>query len=199
MDAETGGDAASQASLSAEQLCDLARPLIQAKARRLAGRAGITPSDQDDIEQEIYLRIVQRVRAGYPMECHPLAAIVCIVDQSIANQLRDRTAQKRDPGRVQKLHADADVDLGAQFSQLDLDVQRQRSTRDPTERADLGIDLAEVLDELTQDQRELCEALGIESFAELARRLKRPRTTLQDIVRKVRRQFEDAGLKAYVQ
>jgi RNA polymerase sigma factor (sigma-70 family) len=189
-------------AVSAESLCELARPLIQAKARKLVGKAGITHSDREDIEQEAYLRLVQRLRSGPPISCHPMVVILRVIDQSIANQLRDRTAKKRDPLSVRSLYGSPNDsksrdELGDRVSNLDAD--RRRECRSQFEMADLGLDLEEVIAELSRDQQELCEALGIESVSELARRLETPRTTLNDKVRTVRRALEDRGLEDYLE
>ncbi len=41
---------------SEADLCEIARPLIQAKARQLGCKPGFTISDVDDIQQEAYMR-----------------------------------------------------------------------------------------------------------------------------------------------
>src|SRR5688572_30356955 len=81
---------------SPERLCDIARPLIQSKARRLIRRPGFFPTDLEDIEQEAMVRILERYAAGGCRNLPVLAFLKRIVNQSIANQIRERTAKKRD-------------------------------------------------------------------------------------------------------
>jgi len=186
---------------SAEWLCEVARPLIQSKVRRLVGRTGITRSDCDDIQQAIFSRLLKRV-AKRPKSCHWMVFIVRIVDQSIANELRGRTAAKRNSANIASLNAPAgtrgSIDLSQNVCQSQLEVRLGRRSRDPLELANLGMDVEEFVFELAEDQRELCRLLGTHSISALAQLLNQPRTTIQDKIRKLRQRFEDRGLCEYL-
>lgn len=178
---------------SAETLCDIARPMIRAKARRLSQRPGFSASDQDDIEQDAVVRLLERFQTETAGNLPVLPFIQRVVNQSIANQIRDRFARKRDPRQTSSLDADkTGGNQGRWADQLD-DGNEHLSAL-----LDLALDVEEVISQLAADQQELCAGLGIESIAELARRFKQPRSTVQDAVRKVRRRFESSGLDGYL-
>ena len=189
---------------SAEMLCDIARPLIQAKAKRLVRRPGFVPADQEDIEQDVFLRLVSRFSAGPAGSWPVLAFINRIVNQSIANQIRDRTAEKRDSRSVRSLNVSAGNDrqrreLGDSVTQAHLDARVGRLSPQALHQVELGMDLEETLAEFSPGNRELCEKLQVDSVCELARRLSMPRATLTDWVRKLRRVLKDRGLNEYRQ
>ena len=189
---------------SAETLCEIARPLIQAKARRLIRRPEFVIADQEDVEQEAFVRLLDRFAAGASGDFPVLAFIERIVNQSIANQVRERIAKKRDPRSVRSLNTSVGNtsprrELGDAISQVHLDARLGRLSRYALDLVALGMDLEETLAELSQEQQELCKALRIESIGELAERLQVPPTTLKDKVRKLRRVLEDRDLQEYVQ
>ena len=185
---------------SAEALCEIARPLIQFKARRLGCCPGFSRSDIEDIEQEAYLRLLQRFHAGNCCECPVLVFIKTIVNQCVASLIRDRFRQKRDSRRTRSLNAPCDR-TGTELGDAISDAQSGCDDcchRAHTDLSDLGMDVDATIAELTFEQQQLCKVLGINSISELARRFEMPRTTLSDRVRKVRRNFEDRGLRDYV-
>ncbi|WP_425613603.1 sigma factor [Anatilimnocola sp. NA78] len=179
---------------SPETLCQIARPLIHSKARRLVGTAGFTTSDQDDIEQECSLRLIERFDAARGKANLPvLAFIKRIVNQSIANQLRDRFAPKRDIRRVHSLHRARTCN-----DSRDESLQQPTTADGVGALLEMAIDVDEVIDQLELDQQELCRLLKIESTSELARRFNRARSTVQDNVNRLRSEFEKRSVDQYL-
>ena len=186
-----------------QALCDLARPLIRHKIRRLEGMVGITQSDLEDVEHNVYVRLLERLEQLAPRISDLNIRIATIVKQSISNELRYRRARKRDCNRVVSLNAhvmgvEGPVELGETVTQRELDARLGRCSRSAEELVEMGMDIETVLEEMSQDLQDLAEALGVDSVSEIARRLGTPRTTLQDRVRDLRERFEDAQLREYL-
>lgn len=189
---------------SAKTLCDIARPLIQAKAKRLVGKQGFVPDDKDEIEQEAMVRLLDRFASEKARGLPVLAFIQRVVNQSISNQVRAKIAKQRDRQLVRSLHGPSSdspdsTQLVQSISESSLKAHLGRLSREAEELVDLGIDIEEALAECSREQRELCEALQIDSISELSRRLQVPRTTLNEKVHKLRGAFERRGLKEYVE
>jgi RNA polymerase sigma-70 factor, ECF subfamily len=176
--------------------------LIRRKARRMIGRAGLTASDQPDLEQELVLHLLRRLpaAAGQP-QCRAL--VNTVLDRCLANILRDLLAQKRNPKRVGSLHQrvpteEGQAELGQTISREEQDARTGRQPRSDEERVDLQQDLAAALARLPPDLRELAERLQHQGVAEAARSTGVPRTTLYAGLRRLRQHFEQAGLRAYL-
>ena len=191
------------AIVSNDELCKFAKPLIQAKARKLVRKSGFRPDELDEIEQEVTLRLLERFATSAASDCPVMVFIQKVVEQSISNQIRDRLAQKRDPRGVRSLNTgfggtDKDGELRDVVGQIHVDGRRGNLSFVAQEIVEMGIDTDEVIAQLPQDLQDLCRALGDVSVAELARRLEQPRTTLQDQVRTIRGHLEDTGLRDYL-
>ncbi|WP_254508567.1 hypothetical protein [Anatilimnocola floriformis] len=178
---------------SADTLCDLARPFIQMKARRLVGTAGFKCSDQPDIEQEAYIRLIERFEKARDVgELPVLFFIKQIVDQSIANQVRARKSQCRNR-RTLSIHSPSSELDGAELS---------HSLRDDTVHGQSQnwwhwqktIDIKDTIANLRPEEQELCVQLGIISIAEIVRNAKLPRSTLQDRVSRLRSKMREHQL-----
>jgi transposase-like protein len=59
-------------------------------------------------------------------------------------------------------------------------------------------DLAEVIDSMPGELRDLAKRMKTQSISAIAREIGVPRTTLNDAVRRLRQRFEQAGLRDYL-
>jgi RNA polymerase sigma-70 factor (ECF subfamily) len=168
-------------------LGDFARDLIRRKARQLARHAGPHHHDPEDVEQELTLRLLRAMPRYDPARGHVHAFVTAVVERAAAGLLRRCRAKKRGAGPVRSLDAPA--------------------AAEPTDRGDAGraadrvglaADLAAVLAELPADLRGLAERLTRQTLSEVARQDGVPRSTLQRRVDRLRRRFEDAGLREYL-
>jgi RNA polymerase sigma factor (sigma-70 family) len=176
-----------------DPLDDFARDLIRKKAARLVGRAGLTRSDREDLEQELALRLLQRWPAFRPDKGRRATFVRLVVDHAAADLVRRRRAKKRGPARLASLDALARTrDDG--LAEL---ARALGGTPGPEGREDLRIDVAGALARLPPDLRAAAEALMAWSFAEAARQLGLAPSTLRDRARRVREVFEQAGLQDY--
>jgi RNA polymerase sigma-70 factor (ECF subfamily) len=180
------------------------RGIIRRKIKQLIGRAGFTKQDHEDLEQDLLLRVLQAMRQFDPENSHLNVFITTVVERAVANFLRDKKAMKRDHRRISSLNVMIDIadegptELAQTISQREYDARRDRYPRSDEELAQLIQDLAEVITKLPDDLRDLAERLKTKNFSEIARDMNIPRTTLNGLVRKLRQQFEDAGLKDYL-
>jgi RNA polymerase sigma-70 factor (ECF subfamily) len=61
------------------------------------------------------------------------------------------------------------------------------------------MDLSEAIQKLPPVCREIARRLGTQNVSEISRDMGIPRTTINDWLRQIREQFEDAGLRAYLE
>jgi RNA polymerase sigma-70 factor (ECF subfamily) len=181
------------------------RGLIRRKAAQIARRRGFTPSDRDDLEQELTLRLLQRWHSFDPGRSPAHAFIALVVRHAVANVLRHRHAACRDPGPVGSLQRLVPADEGDPPPTLADTVGAQahearsgRRPRSDEERSQLAADTAAVLDRLPADLGALAEALKTHSLAEVARAWGVARSTLQSPLQRLRQHWEQAGMRDYL-
>jgi RNA polymerase sigma-70 factor (ECF subfamily) len=174
---------------------DLARDpyvhnLIRRKARQVVGKAGLTPNDVPDIEQELFRRFLERLRRCRREPPRPQAFVTLAVNQSVRNFLRDRAARKRNGGRLAEL-----TEAVAEHEQAN---RTGRAALPAEEASALAQDVAAVLAGLPGRLRALAERLKAgESVKRAAEALGLPRTTVSSWVRQLRWHFGRAGLRDY--
>ncbi len=177
---------------------------VRKQARKLAGKFGFKQHDQDEIEQQLYLRLLKHLPKANP-DCPKWKAFVSTtVRRHIASMIRDNQAEKRDYRCTSSLHVsvgdeDDPAELAGTICQCDVPSRRCQAQRSSQEQAELRLDIAGCLEQLEDDRlREFCELLQDNSVAQASREMNVPRTTLQDWLRKLRIRFEQRGLKEYL-
>ncbi len=168
-----------------------ARSIVRRKARLIVRCCGFNAQDLRDIEQELLLRLLQSLSQFDPEQGHVNVFITTVVERSMAMLIRERQAKKRDTTGIRSLAAPAD-DGGP------TDLPDHRDAGGDAERLDLAGDVAEVLAALPTELRDLARRLTERTVSEAARDLNVPRTTLMRQVDRLRRCFEDAGLRIYL-
>ena len=174
--------------------------LITSVARKLA-----QIGDREDIEQELHLKLLKHLASYDPQKGRRQAFVTVIVKRQAANLLRAKWALKRDHRGVRSLSMElakndeeGPVELADTISQRHLGARLGRATREEHELADLAMDVRDVIAGLPPELGELAQRLKTDSLSQIARDLGVPRTTLADRVRKLRRCFEQAGLRDYL-
>ena len=186
------------------ELSDYAMALIRRKAKELARTRGFTINDVEDIQQLLAVKLLQHLAAFDPEQGHPNVFVKTVVERYAANLLRNSRAEKRDRRRVCSLSMIVDYDdngpieLEETIGERELDSRLGRETRDPHEACDLAMDVTDALDGLSPELRDLCERLKYASVSDVARDLGVPRTTLYESIIKLRKHFEEIGLKGYL-
>jgi RNA polymerase sigma-70 factor (ECF subfamily) len=187
------------------QLDSVARRNIRRRARQLVGRGGIAEHDLEDLEQELACHLLKCWPSFEPAKGHPTVLVTVVVENALANILRDRQAQKRDGRRVRSLNVFVDVgeetpvELAQAIGPREHGAWRGRHPRSPEELAQLASDVARVLVGLPAKLRDLAERLKEDSLSQIARDTGVPRTTLYESVRRLRQIFERAGLGKYLE
>ncbi|MBP3954802.1 sigma-70 family RNA polymerase sigma factor [Gemmata sp. G18] len=124
--------------------------IIRRKAARLVGSAGPYVSDREDVEQELVLHVLERVRRFDPDRGTWPAFVQCLVERFGHNWARARRAAKR---------------AGGPLDLLPRDVPEHRPRAEPG----AGLDLAEALARLPEELRDIAELLTTETVAGAAR------------------------------
>ena len=178
--------------------------IVRRKVKQIIGRAGYTRQDKEDLEQELLTRLLQGLKSFDPNVAHRKAFVTAIVERSVASIIRDAEAQKRDHRRIGSLQLlvevteDGPTELAETIGDREYNGRRCRNPRSDEDLAQLVTDLADVIDSLPDELRDLAERMKTKSISAIAREIGVPRTTLNDTVRRLRQRFETAGLRGYV-
>jgi len=165
----------------------LVREFLRLRYRHLLGNLGLNPDDLADLRQELRLAAWSAAGRLDRSRGRDAAFFRTVLNRCTAKFLRGLFTPKRDRRR-ERPHADLDGSRCA----------RKRRVADDPGQSDLQIDLEKVLGKLSPRERRLAELLKTHSLAGAARALATPRTTLASAVRRLRRRFEAAGLRIYV-
>ncbi len=182
-----------------------AAKLIRIKARQLVGKAGLTEDDRCDLEQELMIDLLQRMRHFNPTKAKKTTFMTRIVERHIATLLEARHAQCRDWRLCRvSLNSPCENDKGDTFELIDW-VNSDGCFGNPEpesrERAvnNIRVDIEGVLNALPDDLRDLCNRLHESNMAEIARETGVPRTTLYDKLAIIREAFREAKLDDYLE
>ena len=154
--------------------------------------------DLDDLVQELTLKLIQAMEQFDPDRGHPRSFLATVLTRHFLTLIRDYSTEKRDDRNCQSLqdyiHDDGSRPIaGTEFQELaDGEVDLEQ------ERADLALDLDEVLQQLPDHLRDLAERLKTSSISGAARDLGIPRSRIAREIEELRTRFEDAGLRAYL-
>ncbi len=184
-----------------EAVDDYAVRIIKHKARQLVGRYGLTFFDREDLEQELMVDLLQRMRHFNPTKAKKTTFIARIVERHISTLLEARHARCRDWRLCRvSLNTPYENDRGDTPRELidRVDSQGNLGNCEQETRqeaiSNLHMDIERVLDTLPEDLRDLCERLRESNMAEIARETGVARTTLYDKLTRIREVFRKAGL-----
>ncbi len=177
-----------------------------AVAKKLVGEfrrrsRGLEREEFDDLLQECLVHWIEvRGRLGPSLDGPPIAYMTRVVRNKLLDMLREQGATKRG-GDAETLSLDAalgDDDDAPTFADL-IDAASIGTAGENTKDRDARIDIARAMQKLTPRQRRLCAMLGEEglSIKEAAARLRIPRGTLYEEIKRIRKVFADHGLGDY--
>lgn len=181
------------------QLDRFAQRLIRHKVRRLIGKHRFTRSDREDLEQELWLHLLERLKAPGTEIAHRKAFIATILNRHIVDLLRRRRAAKRFTKNQQSLNKLVQDEDGCwvQFSATIPSNQGHSplgsTQRDELADMELRLDVATVLASLPTDLRDLCERLKENSVTAVARQLGMSRRCVRDAIARIRQHFVAGG------
>ena len=87
-----------KASRHDEFFNDYARTLIRVKAKQLVRRPGFSRSDQEDVEQDLFLHLLRQVQHFDPTRGSLNTFVARVVNSAAAMLVRERGRNKRSPG-----------------------------------------------------------------------------------------------------
>jgi RNA polymerase sigma-70 factor, ECF subfamily len=187
-----------------EKIDRFTRGIVRRKISQLIGRAGFTTQDREDLEQEIFARILQSLPLFNPDQAHRNKFITTVVERYVANILRNKQAEKRDHRRISSLNVMIEItdegptELAQTIGERELDARLGRERIREDELTQLAIDLADVIATLPECWRTLLELRKSQTMPEIARAMGVPRTTLNAWMQHIRQRFERAGLRDYL-
>jgi len=192
---------------SRTELDDYAVQLIKHKARQLVGRAGYTEDDRPDIEGDLTLDLLRRLRKFDPSRASRNTFIARVVEHGVARLIERREAPMRDHRRcTASLNDRIEDDEGKSVERgelIDQDTYLESIGQPAMPVADhvaLRIDRERVLATLTPELRDLLERrVDGQTITEISRETSIPRGTLYDRMKELRRLVEDAGLRDYLE
>jgi RNA polymerase sigma-70 factor (ECF subfamily) len=174
-----------------------AKDLIHYTAIRLVGKYGLTRFDREDIEQDLFLDLLQRLPDYDPKRAKLNTFIARVVEHGVATLIERRQAEKRDWRRCRlslnrpASYEDAD---GPEFGEFVETDYRRREVRND----DLAIEMAGVLKTLPPRLRDICRGLMRDGVTQVAADLGLSRMTIHRGMKVIRARFEDAGLDQYL-
>ena len=132
----------------------------------------------------------------------PVSYMAQVLRNKLTDMVREMTADKRagDPGAF-SLDAPLDgTEDGITLGEVLADEQADPAGSGDVDSRHARIDLSRVMALLTPAQQRLCQLLGEEglSIKEAAERLRIPRGTLYEEIKRVRRIFDQQGLSNYL-
>lgn len=158
----------------------------------------------DDLVQECLAHwIVVRRKLESEPGAPPTGYMAQVIRNKLTDLIREQAAEKR-AGEQEALSLDAALDgTGDGLTLADLladDESAQQDEAGGVDRHHARIDIARALARLTPIQRQLCQMLGEEGLTikEAAERLRIPRGTLYEEIKRIRRVFADQGLGDYL-
>ena len=158
----------------------------------------------DDLVQDCLAHwIVVRRKLPPDPDPPPVGYMAQVIRNKLTDRIREQAADKR-AGDQDALSLDAPLD-GSDDGMTLADLLADNESAQPedpgaVDRRHARIDIGRVLERLTPVQRQLCQMLGAEglSIKEAAERLRIPRGTLYEEIKRIRKVFADQGLGDYL-
>jgi RNA polymerase sigma-70 factor (ECF subfamily) len=181
------------------------RGIIRRKVKQLIGVAGFTKQNREDLEQELFARVVQSLPKFDPDQAHRNKFVTTVVERYVANILRNKRAAKRDDQGVTSLNVMIEIteegptELAQTIGEREMDSRLGRDRRSEEELTQLALDLADVIATLPESWQTLLELRKTQTMQEVADEMGVPRTTLNGWMRRIRQRFEKTGMQDYLE
>ena len=183
-------------------LTDYARKLIRFKARQLCRLHSFSKSDEEDLQQELWLAVVNQAGKFDPARASLDTFIDRVVNTAVAMILRDRQRQKRANGfqtvslDVTPSDGHGNEPLAAKVSQDDLARRLGTEPTDETERRETAEAVASALAKLPDELRDVCRRVMGGSISAAAEDLETSRRQIRNALATARPYLEEAGVDA---
>ncbi len=184
-------------------LNEYARTLIRVKAKQLIRRPGFTRSDQDDVEQNLFLHVLSKVEQFDPTRSSLNTFVDRVVNSAAAMLVRERGRNKRNPGdsvEIRSLEIKAELPgeppmpLWATISIADVERRTGGASLSDSELYELVEGVASAIADLPPDLQQVCRSLLECNRTEAERELGLSRRKMKSAMDRIRQHFEQAGL-----
>lgn len=187
-----------------EEIDKRSKWLVKHKAWQLVGHYGFTESDAEDIEQELTIHLLLRLRSYDPSR----AARTTFVESVLNNKIRSIIKEERQSGRYDHRLVGksldepvaADIDDGLTLEDMlswdSPSVSHGRITS--SDLRDLRIDLEQAMSAMTPEMRDLCIMLIRSNIADIVRESGMPRHKIQWLRTRIKRIFLRFCLDEYL-
>jgi DNA-directed RNA polymerase specialized sigma24 family protein len=179
--------------------------IVRAKAAGLIGTYGFSPSDGDDIRQELVLDCIIRFRKFDPAKSSCRSFVSRIVNNRVATLVEGQRARCRDYRACRSSLNDQiefapgeSMELAERVSADEYEARIGRSVLSARDRVELQIDVARVIATLPQELAAIANLLRSVGVGETSHQLGVPRSTLYRRIADIRELFESAGLHLYL-
>ncbi len=181
---------------------EYARTLIRVKARQIVRRPGFSRSDQGDIEQDLFLRLLSQAQHFDPARASLNTYIARVVDSAVAMLVRERSRNKRVPAAsiaIQSLELMVDQPCGrpaplwATVSTADMERRLGGASLSDAEQFELVEDVASVIASLPPALQNVCRSLLERSRAVTEHDLGLSRRKFEAAMDLIRQHFTRAG------
>jgi DNA-directed RNA polymerase specialized sigma24 family protein len=185
-----------------ELLTEYAQTLIRVKARQLVRRPGFSRSDQGSIENELFLRVLAKVKQYDPKRSSPNTFVDRIVNSAAAMLVREQNRHKRSPcGNVEVFSLEMKIEhstgsskpLWASISNADLQRRIGRASLSDAELYELVEGVASAIAGLPPELQQVCESLLERNRSETESELGLSRRRLDAAMARIREHFARAG------
>jgi RNA polymerase sigma factor (sigma-70 family) len=170
--------------------------LVRYAARRLARSPWLQRSDEDDLAQELAIKLCKSESYFNPATGTWETYVHVVVMRHAATLLRDASASKRRHPRMISLNVTIDVrgtpvELIHTITQRDYDRRRLCRTQSEADEATRRMDVESALTDLPPKQQQWLRRLMQDSVAAVAREIAVPVSTLRSRCRSLRPIFRD--------
>jgi len=193
--------------MSADELrksvvCEYAQTVIRVKARQLCRRPSFSRSDSGDIEQDLYLHLLNQIQQFDPARGSLNTFIARVIDSAVAMLIRERRRGKRTPETgvvVQSLEVmDDQADgppklLVATVSQAHAERRTGGDVMSGVELFELADDVAHLIDALPPELQAVCRSRMKRNRSETERDLGLSRRKYDAALELIRQHFSQGG------
>lgn len=186
-----------------ECLNEYARTLIRVKARQLVRRPGFSRSDQDDIEQDLFLHVLNKVHQFDPTRSSLNTFVDRVVNSAAAMLVRERGRNKRSPREgieIRSLEMKIEqpegppVPVWASISIADVQRRTGGASLSDAELYELVEGVTSAIAGLPPERQQVCRSLSERNRSETERELRLSRRSMKSAMDRIRHHFTRAGL-----
>lgn len=173
-----------------------ASSLIKFKARQLSRRSGFSRTDRDDIEQDLWTDLLERLPRYDPAQASLNTFVARVIEHKVVSLLRFHLAERRSHVREEFSLNDTVVDSDGH--EIEQQTTLNESAIDTRARDDLQRDVADVLARLPDELRAAALELAFGTPNAARGNLGISRRAMTRAMDELRESFRDAGLDKYL-